>query len=250
MKSAHAPSRAFTLIELLVVITIIVILAALAMSAYGKSRRSSERTTALAKMRQLAMAIQMYSADNEGYLPCRTGMLTGQSPRYNSDTGSGGLTNTLAYQLYKYLGLSKPVTAFQYATPLSHPAYERHLVATSQWDSTGKWTKSISPSYILNKTVVNQDASTTIYPWGDSTDNRPSIPSVAVNDLGGASKLWALQDVDQKNIKAINGNLPGWYSLLPKTAVLDTVRNVLFFDGHIEAVSADYVQLQSGKTKL
>lgn len=250
MKTSPCSQGAFTLIELMVVITIIAILTGLGMAAFSKARRSSDRAAALAKMRQLAVATQTYINENEGYLPARIGMQTGQSPRFNADTGSGGLTSTLAYQLYKYLGLSKPTNAFQYAAPLSHPAYERHLMTNRQWDSSGNWNSTISPVFILNKKVTDPNG-TIVYPWGDSTSNISSMTMVAVTEMGGASKLWAMQDVDQKNIKAINGSsLPGWYSLLPKTALLDTVRHVLFFDWHVEAVPSDYVQLQSGTTKL
>ncbi len=59
---------AFTLIELLIVIAIIAILAALLMPALHKAQQEGSRVTCEGNLRQLALAEQMYGADNEGKL--------------------------------------------------------------------------------------------------------------------------------------------------------------------------------------
>jgi prepilin-type N-terminal cleavage/methylation domain-containing protein len=58
-------ARGFTLIELLVVIAIIAILAAILFPVFAKAREKARQNTCLNNMRQIALAISMYTQDNE-----------------------------------------------------------------------------------------------------------------------------------------------------------------------------------------
>lgn len=60
---------AFTLIEMLVVMAIIAILAALLLPALGTAKAKSNRATCLNNLKELALAGQMYTADDNGRLP-------------------------------------------------------------------------------------------------------------------------------------------------------------------------------------
>lgn len=60
--------RAFTLIEVMVVITIILILATILFPVFAQAKRAAERATDLSNLKQMTLAHQMYSADNEGRL--------------------------------------------------------------------------------------------------------------------------------------------------------------------------------------
>jgi prepilin-type N-terminal cleavage/methylation domain-containing protein/prepilin-type processing-associated H-X9-DG protein len=62
-------STGFTLIELLVVIAIIGILAAMVFPVFARARESARKAVCLSNVKNLALAIQMYLADNNDTLP-------------------------------------------------------------------------------------------------------------------------------------------------------------------------------------
>ena len=61
--------RGFTLIELLVVIAIIAILAAILFPVFARAREKARQTSCLSNMKQIALGLQMYNDDNDGYWP-------------------------------------------------------------------------------------------------------------------------------------------------------------------------------------
>lgn len=72
----------FTLIELLVVIAIIAILAALLFPVLQRAKESAKRTACLSNMRQLAIAVGMYTDDHDSTFPMSNNYGVPQSDPY------------------------------------------------------------------------------------------------------------------------------------------------------------------------
>src|SRR5437867_1614110 len=69
MESLRLAHRGFTLIELLVVIAIIAILAALLLPALSRAKEKANRTACINNMRNLALAMAMYTQDSNDAMP-------------------------------------------------------------------------------------------------------------------------------------------------------------------------------------
>ncbi len=82
--------RAFTLIELLVVIAIILILAAILFPVFARARENARRASCQSNLRQMGMAVLMYTKDYDEYFP-RTAIVD------TSATPPGGNWATAGY---------------------------------------------------------------------------------------------------------------------------------------------------------
>lgn len=67
--SNQSAAKAFTLVELLVVIAIIAILAAILFPVFSRAKEAAKRVHCLNNMRQLGMAVMMYTNEYDDFLP-------------------------------------------------------------------------------------------------------------------------------------------------------------------------------------
>lgn len=71
MPRSNRPVPAFTLIELLVVLSIITLLVALLLPALGHARQTAYQATCLSNLRQIGLAMVVYTQDNDGFYPSK-----------------------------------------------------------------------------------------------------------------------------------------------------------------------------------
>ncbi len=111
MKIRQTPEKGFTLIELLVVISIIAILAGIAVPAFTGVITRGQQTKALSDAKQIYLALKMYAGDNDGAFPSKV-----------ASDGSGG-TVEFSNQ------------AFRHIVPDYVKSEKIFYVAKSQWST-------------------------------------------------------------------------------------------------------------------
>ena len=121
--------KAFTLLELLVVIAIIAILAALLLPVVAKSKERGKSAACLSNLRQVGIALQLYTQDHENKLPVMYDALL--------STNAVPTNNTIDIVLSNYLGNARVLLC---------PSDDKQLFA-----QTGS-------SYAWNSLVNGQDA--------------------------------------------------------------------------------------------
>ncbi len=161
------PSAAFTLIELLVVISIIAVLASIALPVFSQVQERGAQTKDLSNAKQIALACKLYAADNDGKYPDKDGTSADPQPALAS-------TNTSNQ-------------AFALLVPNYLPAEKLFYLGKSAWSPT-------VPDENMTTPAVRCEVSTNnfAYEMGLVETSNPSFPLIAdAPNTGGQSAIYS-----------------------------------------------------------
>jgi prepilin-type N-terminal cleavage/methylation domain-containing protein len=222
LTTERGEAGAFTLIELLVVIAIIAILAALLLPGLAQAKQASLRSKCTSNLKQIGIAIQMCTDENEDKLPGP--LWTGQPFEYDETT-----TNCLPYYLADYLSTPRASTQPARSELFLCPAYSRYSAA----GAVGVERVSL---------LANQDIDAGAgvvppfgYPERGGNPMRESLKLSALEQYGSPANLFALTDADKRNSPPANNP---WFAQLPDKPIHGHHREELRFDWHVEAERA------------
>lgn len=153
---------AFTLIELLVVITIIGILAGIALPAFSAVQERAGQTKSLASAKQIGLALKLYAGDNDGQFPAKAG---------DPVTGPAAADATTANDAFKNL----------------FPAYLTQEKIF--WVSKSHWSNKAPPDEDASTATKCLSAGENDYAYvrGLNDTSNPSFPLVATGLASGST---------------------------------------------------------------
>jgi len=196
-------NRAFTLVELLVVIAIIAMLAAILFPVFGRARENARRSSCQSTLKQIGLALSVYSNDYDDRLPGRI---------MGVDAGQGE-TNSWRVLLHPYLK-SKQIFAC--------PSNPNNALLSSD---------SILPrSYVANGNNVNIGGTA---PMPLTSANVGD--GKALSELADTSRTLLITEAETEYSEATVGFAPTVFAADMFRGHLATC-NFLFADGHVKAL--------------
>ena len=217
--------KQFTLIELLVVIAIIGILASLLLPSLGKARKKAQQAVCVSNFKQIGVAINMYTDDNEDYMPSASSAATSSRLGWRDL-----LTSYMGKSDYTTLTASD-LRDFAAAPPFRCPntelsfGYDRQDAGTTYNIKFGDMRYNARPPVKLSDikstvtTGVVADSIDDTTDWAEASRNLPSEDAVGNRHKGGLNVLWADNHVkwhSQAYISAGQNGSEDYYYLIDK----------------------------------
>ena len=151
-------TSAFTLIELLVVITIIAILASIALPVFNGVTERANQTKDLSNAKQIGLALKLFASDNNGFYPSKN-----PGADYNTATGVPTLSND----------------AFWWLFPNYLQAEDIFTVAGSAWSPSKPDNKIDKPTDSSRVETLKQGENTYAYVTNLTDTSNAAFPLVA-----------------------------------------------------------------------
>lgn len=220
----HRPQRGFTLIELLVVISIIAVLAAMLLPALRVVRTSAQLSRCASSERQLGLAIMSYAADWEQQLPRL------KTPRTDNPSVPVHWFDAIA----TYLELADDQTATSYAARYATPIW-----GCPAWPKSGPGTLPYRTGYGMAWFPLAPQSYRTNFLWLE--------PNGGLNNFGRDIDIARVPARARRIMVADTLDWPLGTPSIPAVAYPSSWHptrhggraNYLFFDGHVQTLSAD-----------
>ena len=243
IKSRQTASTAFTLIELLVFISIIAILASLLLPALAKAKAQAYRTSCMSNMRQMGLALHMYTDDFRDLLPPGpnatpySGLSQSELPIYTSPTAVKDFQKYLPFYLAVYLKLPSPLAVGPVTNVVQQficPSYLHFLPGITEAPynpTTDNYGNAYSYSITRTNSYPNSLLAATGFPFGDESGNKASLSLGNISAVAPLAGVWAMADLDWLCVSSPGSfGTPAPYIAMKPVHV--DVRNYFYFDGH------------------
>lgn len=221
-------NKGFTLIELLVVIAIIAILASILFPVFAKARWSARKTVCLSNMKQIGLAMMMYSQDYDESYP---------AAQWHAEAGGGWDCATTFFGYGRIGGLLQPYVKNQplfrcpedtwvYASTGISMGYNGPPFGTDEAGAYGVQKAADGTTQV--PMAVYADASDTYSFTNPDNGNVCTVRRLKGNAQAAVENPatnWAIGDLDPWNHD--RGHPPnGWDSAPPRAS------NIAYADGH------------------